>query len=146
MNPKTDKALMGSLASELPQKNDIEILDSSDPAVVQACAAQCRVVVSSRLHLLILASNAHVPVIGIERGSKIRNWLHNFNDTPAGTVANCDFETIYMRILEIISSDPKLYSQKIASVMSSLHNRLDSATHNLIENLNAAQHSNHTCG
>ena len=146
MNPKTDKPLMRSLASELHQAHLVETLDSIDPAVVQACAAQCRVVVSSRLHLLILASNAHVPVIGIERGSKIRNWLRNFNDTPAGTVANCDFESIYKRILEIFSSAPQLYSQKIATVMSSLHNRLDAATHSLKENLNATQHGNHICG
>ena len=128
MNPKTDKALMGSIASELPQKNNIELLDSSDPAVVQACTAQCRVVVSSRLHLLILASNAHVPVIGIERGSKIRNWLHNFNDTPAGTVSNCDFDTIYHRIQQILNAPPEHYSESITQVMLGLHNRLETAS------------------
>ncbi|MBQ7179338.1 MAG: polysaccharide pyruvyl transferase family protein, partial [Victivallales bacterium] len=136
MNPLTDKALMCRLASELPRKKSIELLESSDPAVVQACAAQCRVVVSSRLHLLILASNANVPVIGIERGSKIRNWLRNFNDTPAGTVANCDFEEIYRRILDILSCDATLRSNAIASQMQHLHSRLGCAAHILQTALN----------
>ena len=128
MNPKTDKALMCSLASELPQKEKIELLKSSEPAVVQACAAQCRVIVSSRLHLLILASNAHVPIIGIERGSKIRNWLRNFNDSLAGTVANCDFNGIYHRIQDILSTPPERLSTTIAAQMKPLHSRLQSAT------------------
>ena len=127
MNPQTDKALLCSLASELPQKNSVELLESSDPAVVQACAAQCRVIVSSRLHLLILASNAHVPIIGIERGSKIRNWLRNFDDTPAGTVANCDFVGIYQRIQGILATSPEDLSQGIAAQMETLHARLHSA-------------------
>lgn len=135
MNPKTDKALMNNLASELHQKGHVEQLESSEPAVVQACAAQCRVIVSSRLHLLILASNAHVPVIGIERGSKIRNWLHNFNDTPAGTVANCDFNTIYQRVQDILSTPPRYHSTRISQVMAQLHIRLDSAAQLLKNNL-----------
>ena len=144
MNPSTDKELMSSLASELPQQNSIEMLESSDPAVVQACAAQCRVVVSSRLHLLILASNAHVPVIGIERGSKIRNWLNNFNDIPAGTVANCDFEAIYQRILLILATPPEHYSARIEQVMKELHSRLDAGAQVLKTTLVNLMHMEHS--
>ena len=138
MNPQTDKTLMQNLASEIPQKEKIELLESSDPAIVQACAAQCRVVVSSRLHLLILASNANVPIIGIERGSKIRNWLHNFNDTPAGTVANCDFDGIYQRILEILSTPPDAFSTSINTQMELLHTRLHTASQYLKATLKEA--------
>ncbi len=127
MNPKTDKALMCGIASELPSQDRVEVLESDASATVQACAAQCSVVVSSRLHLLILASNVHVPVIGIERGSKIRNWLNNFNDTSAGTVANCDFEAIYQRILTILSKPDAHLSTHIEAQMGLLHARLMSA-------------------
>ncbi|MBP1583121.1 MAG: polysaccharide pyruvyl transferase family protein [Victivallales bacterium] len=127
MNPKTDRELMGGLAAEVPQQDRIEILDSSDPATVQACASQCRVVVSSRLHLLILASNVHVPVIGIERGSKIRNWLANFHDVPAGTVYNCDFHLLYKRILGFLETSAEHDAANIAPVMAALYHRLNEA-------------------
>ena len=52
MNPVTDKRLMLKLASECRHRERIECLESADPADVQACAGQCRVLVSSRLHLL----------------------------------------------------------------------------------------------
>ena len=75
MNPMTDKQLMLKLASRIRRPERIECLGSADPADVQACAGQCRVLVSSRQHLLILGANAGTPGIGIERGIKIANWL-----------------------------------------------------------------------
>ncbi|MCR4574869.1 MAG: polysaccharide pyruvyl transferase family protein, partial [Lentisphaeria bacterium] len=86
MNPKTDKPLMWDLSRKMKHPDRVELLESDDPAVVQAAAAQCRVVVSSRLHLLILASNVGTPIIGITRGSKIPNWLSNFHLHDAGSV------------------------------------------------------------
>ena len=125
MNPKTDRKLMGDLAAELPAQDRIDILDSDVPAVVQACASQCRIIVSSRLHLLILASNVHTLVLGIERGSKIRNWLANFHDIPAGTVRHCDFNLMYQRILACLDSPPP--EESLAATMLSLRQRLDQA-------------------
>ena len=60
----------------------------------QAAAASCRVVVSSRLHLLILAANVGTPIIGIDRGSKIANFLAAFGLAPAGSVDDCDFSAV----------------------------------------------------
>ena len=137
MNPKTDKALMLGLAEELPQKDRIERLDNDDPAVVQACASQCCVVISSRLHLLILASNVHTPVIGIERGSKIRNWLKNFGDTPAGTVYDCDFNGIFSRVQAILGTPREQLRKQIEQTMKRLHSRLKTAAQalkNALEN------------
>jgi polysaccharide pyruvyl transferase WcaK-like protein len=91
MNPKTDRALMESLG--------IPCIAGGTPEAVMAAAAECALVVSSRLHLLILAANAGTPGIGIARGSKIANWLANFGETPAGSVDGCDWDAVARRVL-----------------------------------------------
>jgi len=131
MNPKTDKALMYGLAAELPQTERIERLEDDAPAVVQACASQCSVIISSRLHLLILASNVHTPVIGIERGSKIRNWLKNVGDTPAGTVYDCDFDGIFSRVQTILDTPREQQEYRIKQTMDALRHRLNDAAQTL---------------
>lgn len=90
MNPKTDRALLGKLG--------VECIAGETPEAVMAAAAECAVVVSSRLHLLILAANAGTPGIGVARGSKIANWLANFGETPAGSVADCDWDAVGRRV------------------------------------------------
>lgn len=127
MNPKTDKPLMWDLSRKMKHPDRVELLESDDPAVVQAAAAQCRVVVSSRLHLLILASNVGTPIIGITRGSKIPNWLSNFHLHDAGSVYDCDFAAIKKSVEQFIAADSAETAKSIATVMDSLHKRLDDA-------------------
>ena len=52
MNPKTDRALLGKLG--------VECIPGSTPEAVMAAAAECDVVLSSRLHLLILGHRARI--------------------------------------------------------------------------------------
>ncbi|MBQ9501916.1 MAG: polysaccharide pyruvyl transferase family protein [Lentisphaeria bacterium] len=128
MNPRTDRALMLKLASGIGHAGRIECLESALPADVQACASQCRVVVSSRLHLLILASNALVPGLGIERGSKIANYLKAFGRTSSGSVDNCDFAVLEREILELAALPAETVRPRMASVMAGMHARLDDAS------------------
>ena len=128
MNPVTDKTLMLKLASRTRHPERIECLDSADPADVQACAGQCRVLVSSRLHLLILGANAGTPGIGIERGSKIANWLAEFDDTPAGTVGSCDFPGIVRRIDAVLDRPDAEVRTEVSNVMAAMRGRLDAAS------------------
>ena len=125
MNPKTDRKLMLDLAAGMEHPERIECLESDSPAAVQACAAQCRVVVSSRLHLLILASNAGTPGLGIERGSKIANWLKAFGRTSSGSVENCDFAALERQILELAGRPPETVRSEILQVMQAMHARLE---------------------
>ena len=67
MNPKTDRALLESLG--------VECIPGTTPEAVMDAAAKCDVVLSSRLHLLILAANVGTLGLGIARGSKLANWL-----------------------------------------------------------------------
>ena len=131
MNPVTDKRLMLKLASECRHGDRIECLDFVDPAQVQACAGQCRVLVSSRLHLLILGANAGTPGVGIERGSKITNWLAEFGETPAGTVGNCDFSGIKCRIERFLALPDAEVRAKVREVTSAMRLRLDAAAERL---------------
>ena len=128
MNPETDRSLMLKLASALDRSGRIECLESALPADVQACASQCRIVVSSRLHLLILASNVLVPGLGIERGSKIANYLKAFGRTSSGSVDDCDFAALEREILELASLPVETVRADMASVMAKMHARLDDAS------------------
>ena len=91
MNPKTDRALLESLG--------VECIAGTTPEAVAEAAAQCDVVLSSRLHLLILAANVGTPILGIARGSKLANWLANFGRTVEGGVFDCDWERVTGHVL-----------------------------------------------
>ena len=137
MNPVTDRRLMLKLASECRHNDRIECLDSADPAVVQACAGQCRVLVSSRLHLLILGANAGTPGVGIERGSKIANWLAEFGETPAGTVDRCDFSGVKSRIERFLAEPDAAARAEVRQVTAAMRLRLDAAAERLRQALEA---------
>ena len=91
MNPKTDRALLERLG--------VECMPGTSPEAVMEAAAGCDVVLSSRLHLLILAANAGTPGLGIARGSKLANWLSNFGRTVEGGVYDCDWGRVTERVL-----------------------------------------------
>ena len=94
MNPKTDRALLESLG--------VECIAGDTPEAVVDAAAKCDVVLSSRLHLLILAANAGTPIMGIARGSKLANWLDNFGRTVEGSVYDCDWEKVTAHVLSAL--------------------------------------------
>ena len=91
MNPKTDRALL--------EKLGVECMAGDTPEAVQEAAMQCDVVLSSRLHLLILAANVGTIGLGIARGSKLANWLANFGRAVEGSVYGCDWERVTAHVL-----------------------------------------------
>lgn len=95
MNPKTDRALLQQLG--------VECIAGTSPEAVAEAAAGCSVVLSSRLHLLILAANVGTPVLGIARGSKLSNWLANFSRSVEGSVYDCDWDAVTEHVLAAMS-------------------------------------------
>ena len=91
MNPKTDRALLERL--------DVDCIPGTTPEAVAEAAATCDVVLSSRLHLLILAANVGTPILGIARGSKLANWLDNFGRKVEGSVFDCDWKRVTEHVL-----------------------------------------------
>ena len=96
MNPKTDRALLESLG--------VECIAGTTPEAVMSAAAECSVVLSSRLHLLILAANVGTPGLGIARGSKLANWLSNFGENVVGSVYDCDWGKVTDLVLAAFKS------------------------------------------
>ena len=123
MNPKTDLALM--------QRLGIECIDGTTPDAVMKAAANCGVVLSSRLHLLILAANAGTMGLGISRGSKLDNWLSNFGMKTLGSVYDCDWKSVSAEALSAIN-DQKDWEDIRAKAYEKLTKRFMTARDELI--------------
>ena len=128
MNPKTDRALLDRLG--------VESIAGTTPEAVVAAAANCNVVLSSRLHLLILAANAGTPGIGIARGSKLANWLSNFNRTVAGSVYDCDWKKVTGEVLAALADRGDWDAVRNAAY-AKLMARLEKARKELVTSLEA---------
>ena len=90
MNPKKDFRVMEEMKQRSKHPDRILSLRFLEPEEVQAVAAECSVIVSSRLHLLILGLNNLVPGVGIARGSKIEYFLSRFGLATAGNTDDLD--------------------------------------------------------
>ena len=128
MNPKTDRALLGSLG--------VECIPGATPEAVMDAAAKCDVVLSSRLHLLILAANVGTLGLGIARGSKLANWLSNFGCTVEGSVYDCDWKRVTEHVLAALS-DSGDWGKVRDDAYAKLNARLESARRELVERLEA---------
>ena len=126
MNPKTDRALL--------EKLGVECIKGTSPEAVMQAAAECDVVLSSRLHLLILAANAGTPGLGIARGSKLANWLSNFGQDVEGSVYDCDWEKVTSCVLAALK-DRGDWDGKRASAYAALKSRLEGARGELVARL-----------
>lgn len=105
MNHSTDAPLMEVLRQHMKNKDHSVVIHGKRvPREILAIAGKLDLVISSRLHLLILASVLHVPIIGISRGSKVDNFLTPFGHTSAGSVDECDFEHMQNEIDRLIDS------------------------------------------
>ena len=119
MNPRTDRALMESLG--------VACIPGDTPEAVCEAAAGCRAVLSSRLHLLILAANVGTPVFGIARGSKLANWLSNFGRTVEGGVADCDWDAVSARMCAALREPPAGWEETRAAAYAALLARFGAA-------------------
>ncbi len=128
MNPKTDRALLESLG--------VECIPGTTPEAVMAAAATCDVVLSSRLHLLILAANVGTPGLGIARGSKLANWLANFNRQVEGSVSACDWEQVTAHVLAALKERGDWDAVR-AAAYARLTARLESAREAFVGKLEA---------
>ena len=128
MNPKTDRALLESLG--------VECIPGTTPEAVMDAAAKCDVVLSSRLHLLILAANVGTLGLGIARGSKLANWLSNFGRTVEGSVYDCDWKLVTEHVLAALA-DRGDWGKVRDDAYARLNARLESARREFVERLEA---------
>lgn len=119
MNPVKDFALMRSLQSLLAHPEQTLLTHFMEPEDVQTLVAQCSLVVSSRLHLIILGLNALVPAVGIARGSKIAGFLEPFGLPVAGTTGKIDFPVLE-RSVEDLLADPERFRVRAAPIRTEM--------------------------
>jgi polysaccharide pyruvyl transferase WcaK-like protein len=132
MNPITDAKLMAGLHQELKDPSKATLIEGRrEPAEILAIARHLDVVAASRLHLLILSSIFHIPLIGISRGSKVDNFLAPYGLKAAGTVEDCDFDAFFREVQRLLG-EKESYQSKSRDVRTQLIMRLDHA----IERLN----------
>ena len=137
MNHATDAPLMEGLRLRMKNQNHSVVIGGRrNPREILAIAGQLDLVISSRLHLLILASVLHVPIIGISRGSKVDNFLVPFGHTSAGNVEDCDFEHMQNELDRLIDSRAE-FEEVSTAVHEMLLQRLEQPKRRLAELLNA---------
>ena len=131
MNSTTDAALMLGLRDAMEHPERAALLEGHrEPEEILALLPSMDVVVSSRLHLLILASIVHVPLIGIERGSKFSNFLRPFGMKPVGSVESCSFESL-MGETERLLDDKASFVRRSTVVLGESLARLEEAKERL---------------
>ena len=126
MNPKTDRALL--------ERIGVECIAGDTPEAVLEAAEGCSVVLSSRLHLLILAANVGTPILGIARGSKLANWLVNFGRVVEGSVSDCDWKKVTEHVLAALK-DRGDWDAVRAAAYERLNARLETARAEFIKGL-----------
>jgi polysaccharide pyruvyl transferase WcaK-like protein len=137
MNHETDADLMNELRDRMKNRDQSVVISGRrEPREVLAIAGRLDLVISSRLHLLILASVLHVPIIGISRGSKVDNFLAPFGHTTAGSVDKCDFEHMQNELDRLIESRAE-FEEVSTAVHEMLLQRLDEAKLRLAQVLQA---------
>ena len=119
MNPKKDFPVMEEMKQQSKHPDRILSLRFLEPEEVQAVAADCSVIVSSRLHLLILGLNNLVPGVGIARGSKIENFLSRFGLTTAGTTDNLDLPRLTESVEWALTHQDE-FKQRAAAVRANM--------------------------
>jgi len=95
MDPAVDAALMAEMRARMARPERAVIVEGKyEPAEVLAILSKLDVAVSSRLHMLILASIVDVPIVGISPGSKMDSFMRPFGLKPVGTVEDWDFDLL----------------------------------------------------
>jgi len=136
MNPITDRALMHELRKELHTPEGFHLPEGlEDPTLMAKAAGSMQVVISSRLHLLILASISHVPLVGISRGSKVDNYLALYGERPAGSFEDLNPDHCLTRVRYFLA-DPSDFITRSREVRAQMLVRLDAARAALGELLN----------
>jgi len=99
INPVTDSRLVREIRPQCKAPERVFVLEGIiDPEEVAGALGQMDVIVSTRLHGLILASLSDIPLVGISRGTKIDTFLRPFGLRPAGSFQNLDVAELEQQI------------------------------------------------
>ena len=125
MDLQTDYMVLKELQSRLRHPERTLLTDFAEPEEVQAEVGHCSLVVSSRLHLLILGLNRLVPGIGIAGGSKINSYLDLFDLPTAGTVNDINFPVLTRKTARYLHDNA--FADRAGKIRDVMRKRLISA-------------------
>ncbi len=120
MNPITDAEVMDQIHKKMKFGERAKMLNGYyDPDEIIAVTSKLSLVISSRLHLLILSSINYLPIIGISRGTKISSFLSLFGEEKCGTVESFNFETI-KETCDRLLQDKSIFMDKSKDVVKGM--------------------------
>ncbi len=93
INPCTDPVLMGEIRDCMEERQEAEILMGQfTPEKLLPILRRTDLIISSRLHLLVMAFVCNVPCVGLSRGRKMKidNFLHRLGLEAVGDVREID--------------------------------------------------------
>lgn len=128
MNPITDADLMEQLRRRMKWPDRAAVLEGRyEPSEILTVTSKVDLIISSRLHLIILASIMHTPFIGVSRGSKVDNFLAPYGLRSVGSVESCDFDRLESETERLLSSKES-FAVRSREVRAELLARLHQAT------------------
>jgi polysaccharide pyruvyl transferase WcaK-like protein len=134
INPVTDTRLVREMRPQFKSPDRVFVLEGvTDPEQVAGALGQMDVVVSTRLHGLILASLSDIPLVGIRRGTKIDTFLRPFGLRPAGSFQDLDVGELEQQIRQRLAQSAE-FRQRSAAVRLERRQALDK-TRQLLKSL-----------
>ncbi len=119
MNPFTDTEVGVRIRKGMSKKKNAHVIKETyyEPEEVMAFLPGLSLIISSRLHLIILGAVMGVPSVGIGRGSgKVRTFLGKFGVEPAGDFDTVNFEALKTRVDDIWSRREELKPVILAAI------------------------------
>jgi polysaccharide pyruvyl transferase WcaK-like protein len=134
INPVTDARLMSGMLPQFKARDRVFLVEGiQDPEAVAGVLGQMDVIVSSRLHGLILGSLSDIPLVGIRRGTKIDAFLRPYGLRPAGSFQSLEAGELERQIRQRLAQSAE-FRRKAAAVRLEARNAL-SATVQLLKSL-----------
>ena len=101
----------------MKNKDDARLLkDVIEPEDVTVVTSKLSLVISSRLHLLILSSIFNTPLIGLSRGTKIDNFMALFGEKACGSVDEFNLQYLKENCIRLLEKNEE-FREKSRSVM-----------------------------
>ena len=123
MNPKTDSVLMDSIHVNMKNRSAANVLTGEfEPEDIAAITSRMSLVISSRLHLLILSSISHIPLVGFSRGSKIDNFINLFGESTCGSVDHFNLDQLKNNCDRLLLN-PEIFRKKAKLIVDDLQNK-----------------------
>lgn len=136
MNPITDIIILGEIHSKMQNHERVKLLKGFfEPEEIVAVTSRLSLVISSRLHFLILSSINHVPLVGFSLESKVSSYLSLFGENVSPSVESYEFDDLKVQCSRLLK-ESSLFREKAKKVVSHLQDRVRTNINYMSETVN----------